>query len=526
MNAIIYARYSSDNQREESITAQIRDCTEYAERNGYSVVKIYTDEAKSAQTDDRPGFLRMMSHVKGNLVKADVLIVHKIDRFARNRYDSAFYKRELRKAGVLVQSVLEHLDDSPESIILESVLEGMAEYYSKNLAREVMKGMRETALQAKHTGGLPPLGLDVDKNKTYIINESEARAVRMIFEMRAAGHGYNTIRDALHKHGYKTKLGKPFGKNSLHEILRNKKYIGTYIFNRSASKNPDGKRNNHLSKSPDKVIEIPNAIPAIIPESLFWRVQNKMNQNKKLNTTGGHKAKVVYLLSGLIWCGVCGKRMVGSSSTYKTRVTKETKQRHYYLCNNADRTKTCINKKINKHTIEEYVLDKLKQGIFSEEAMPRLAEKLYAHYANMKKETADEGNYLNKELDKVDRQIKNIVDAIAEGTVVIRAFAEKLKSLENEKATLESRYQEWLIRQQEQIVSLEKILEFLNTYKQALNSDDPLVVKQVIERFVRDVKINTDTIEVNLMVSVHTTGGGGGSRTHRPKEEPQDLLRA
>lgn len=511
MKAIIYARYSSDNQREESITAQIRACTEYAERNGYSIIKIYTDEAKSAQTDDRPGFLKMMSEIKGNLVKPDFLIVHKIDRFARNRYDSAFYKRELRKAGVMVQSVLEHLDDSPESIILESVLEGMAEYYSKNLAREVMKGMRETALQAKHTGGLPPLGFDVDKNKNYVINESEAPAVRMIFEMRDAGYGYNAILDALHKNGYKTKLGKPFGKNSLHEILRNKKYIGTYVFNRSASKNPDGKRNNHLSKNPEDVIEIPNAIPAIIPESLFWRVQEKMNQNKKQNATGGQKAKVVYLLSGLIWCGECGKRMVGSSSTYKTRVTREIRQRHYYLCNNADRTKTCNNKKINKHTIEEYVLNKLKQDIFSDEAMPKLAKKLYDFYSNSKKEAAGEGDYLKKELAKVDRQIENIVDAIADGTAVVRAFTKKLKSLENKKATLESRYQEWYIKQQEQIISFEKILEILNNYKQALHSDDPLVVKQVIERFVKKVIIKTDTIEVNLMVSVHTTGGGGGS---------------
>ncbi|RYD07177.1 hypothetical protein N752_00920 [Desulforamulus aquiferis] len=510
MKAVIYARYSSDNQREESITAQIRACTDHAERNGYSIIKIYKDEAKSAQTDDRPDFLKMMSEIKGSLVKPDILIIHKIDRFARNRYDSAFYKRELRKAGVKIQSVLEHLDDSPESIILESVLEGMAEYYSKNLAREVMKGMRETALQAKHTGGLPPLGFDVDKEKNYVINESEAPAVRMIFEMRDAGYGYNTIRDTLHQHAYKTKLGKPFGKNSLHEILRNKKYIGTYVFNRSASKSQEGKRNNHLSKDQENVIEIPNAIPAIIPESLFG-VQEKMNKNKRLNATGGQKAKVVYLLSGLIWCGECGKRMVGSSSTYKTRVTRETRQRYYYLCNNADRTNTCNNKKINKSSIEEYVLGKLQQDIFSDTAMPKLAENLYAYYSNSKKETAGEGDYLKKELAKIDRQIENIVDAIAEGTVVVRAFAEKLKNLENQKATLESRYQEWLIKQQEQVISLDKIMEILTTYKEALNNDDPLVVKQVIERFVKKVMIKTDTIEVNLMVSVYTTGGGGGS---------------
>ncbi|RYD01229.1 hypothetical protein N752_31300 [Desulforamulus aquiferis] len=136
-----------------------------------------------------------------------------------------------------------------------------------------------------------------------------------------------------------------------------------------------------------------------------------MNKNKRLNATGGQKAKVVYLLSGLIWCGECGKRMVGSSSTYKTRVTRETRQRYYYLCNNADRTNTCNNKKINKSSIEEYVLGKLQQDIFSDTAMPKLAENLYAYYSNSKKETAGEGDYLKKELAKIDRQIENIVDA-------------------------------------------------------------------------------------------------------------------
>ncbi|MCL6559890.1 MAG: recombinase family protein, partial [Firmicutes bacterium] len=176
MKAVIYARFSSDNQREESITAQVRACTEYAQRKGYAVVKVYTDEARSAITDDRPGFLQMIEDIKSGRVKADLLLVHKLDRFARNRYDSAFYKRELRRAGVRVESVLEHLDDSPESILMESVIEGMAEYYSRNLAREVMKGMKETALQGKHNGGKPPLGYDVDSEGRYIINEAEAIA--------------------------------------------------------------------------------------------------------------------------------------------------------------------------------------------------------------------------------------------------------------------------------------------------------------------------------------------------------------
>ena len=123
----------------------------------------------------------------------EAVIVHKLDRFARNRYDSAFYKRELRHHNVRIISVLEQLDDSPEAVILESVLEGMAEYYSKNLAREVRKGLNENALKALHNGGVPPLGLNVNPDKTYSINESEAQAVRIIFDMYANGYGYMMI---------------------------------------------------------------------------------------------------------------------------------------------------------------------------------------------------------------------------------------------------------------------------------------------------------------------------------------------
>jgi site-specific DNA recombinase len=233
VKAAIYARYSSDNQREESIDAQVRAIKEYCTHNNIQIVKLYTDEAKTATTDDRPGFLQMVKDSELGIF--NLVIVHKLDRFARDRYDSAFYKRQLKRNGVRLISVLEQLDDSPESIILESVLEGMAEYYSANLAREVMKGMKETALQCKHTGGKPPLGYDVAEDKTYIINEQEAQAVRLIFNMYATGKGYNEIIDKLNKEGYRTQTGRKFGKNSIHDILRNEKYRGIYIFNRDTN---------------------------------------------------------------------------------------------------------------------------------------------------------------------------------------------------------------------------------------------------------------------------------------------------
>ena len=155
MHLVAYARYSSDNQREESITAQLRAIHSWAESNGHTIVKEYIDEALSARTDKRPNFLKMIEDSK--IEDWNGVVVHKLDRFSRNRYNSAVYKKILRDSGKKLFSVLEKLDDSPESIIMESMLEGLSEYYSANLAREVKKGLKENALNCKHNGGTPPL---------------------------------------------------------------------------------------------------------------------------------------------------------------------------------------------------------------------------------------------------------------------------------------------------------------------------------------------------------------------------------
>jgi Recombinase./Resolvase, N terminal domain. len=214
--------------------------------------------------------LQMIKDSEMNIFQA--VIVHKLDRFARNRYDNAFYKRLLKKNGIRLISVLEPLDDSPESIILESVLEGMAEYYSRNLAREVMKGLKENAFQAKFNGGIAPLGYDI-KDGYYVINEKEAEAVKLIFKMYNDGYSYGCIIDELNLRGYKTKKGNAFSKNSLHDILRNERYIGKYIFNK-------GTKNNHNICKEDVII-IDDAIPAIIDKNLFEEVQKKMEKAKR-----------------------------------------------------------------------------------------------------------------------------------------------------------------------------------------------------------------------------------------------------
>lgn len=325
--AAAYARYSSDNQDIASIDAQIRAIREYCERNKICLSKIYTDEARSATTDNRPEFQQMIRD--SSLGLFDAIIVHKLDRFSRDRFDSAFYKHQLRKNGIRLISVLENLDDSPESIILESVLEGMAEYYSRNLAREVMKGMKETALQCKHTGGKPPLGYDVAPDKTYVINEEESHVVRSIFEIYAAGSGYSEIMSK----GYKTKTRHPFGKNSIHEILKNEKYRGVYVFNRTEKK-INGKRNHHKYKKENEIIRIEGGMPRLISDETWERVQERMIKNKK----GVNSAKETYLLSGLIYCGKCTGAMTGT----RKHAGRNKELYVSYECSTRKRTKAAI----------------------------------------------------------------------------------------------------------------------------------------------------------------------------------------
>ena len=274
--AVAYARFSSDHQRNESIDAQMRAIRDYAQDNQILIVDEYIDRAKSATTDQRPEFQRMIEDSEKR--SFDIIIVHKLDRFSRNRYDSAFYKRKLRQNGVVLHSVTEHLDDSPEGIFMESFFEGQAEYYSKNLAREVMKGLKENAYNCVHTGGKPPIGYDVDRDtKKLVINDYEAQSVKLIFQRFLEGRGYGEIIDELNVLGYKTKQGGYFTKNSLHSLLKNEKYTGNMVYNRSASKDVDGKRNGHKWKPESDWIRIEDAFPAIVSKDDFELVQQKMS---------------------------------------------------------------------------------------------------------------------------------------------------------------------------------------------------------------------------------------------------------
>ena len=205
MIGVIYARYSSDNQREESIDGQLRECRAFAEKNDITLLEPYIDRALSAKTDNRPNFQKMIKDSASK--KFDVVIVWKLDRFARNRYDSAHYKSVLRKNGVRVMSATESISEGAEGILLESMLEGMAEYYSAELSEKVVRGLTENALKCKYNGGKIPIGYHIDENQFYQINPITAPAVLEAFQKYANGATMQEITDELNVKGSRTTQG-------------------------------------------------------------------------------------------------------------------------------------------------------------------------------------------------------------------------------------------------------------------------------------------------------------------------------
>lgn len=478
-NAVMYARYSSDNQREESITAQVRAMTEYATDEKYNVIGIYKDEALTGTADDRDDFIRMIKDSKSGLF--DTILVHKLDRFARNRYDSAYYKRQLKLNGVRVVSVLERLDDSPESIILESVLEGMAEYYSANLAREVKKGHNENALQAKHNGGIPPLGFDVGPDRRLVINEFESIAVNIIFTMYAGGHTYQEIIDELNKEKFKTKLRKPFTKTGLHSILGQEKYIGTFIYNRR-HRNPDGSYNNH--KENKNAIRIEGGCPQIVDTKLWEKVQNRRKANK--HKGGRNSAKTVYLLSGKIFCGECGAVMQG----HGTRDSKTKTKYSYYVCSKKKRFKTCSLNGVVKEDIENLVLDHLHENVFSDSMIEKTIDKIYNYVNSKNNDTPEMMDTYKKDLLKIEKEIEQTIDLLLSG-YRHDSIKNRMDQLEEDKKELEHLIIQKDLEMNRVRYTRREIREFLESFR-GFKTMELKQQKKVINIFVHKVIIFED----------------------------------
>ena len=491
VKAVAYARFSSDNQRDESIDAQLRAINEYTDRNNIKIVKVFADRAKSATSANRPEFQNMIKYCESDNTGISMVIVHKLDRFSRDKYDSAMYKQKLKVKGIRVVSVLENLDNSPESLILESVIEGMAQYYSANLAREVAKGQKENALKALHNGGDAPLGYDVAFDKTYLVNEEEAQAVKIIFDMYVNGYSYSNIIDKLNDLGYKTKRGNKFGKNSLHGILSNEKYTGVYVFNKTQRKGINGKRNGHKQKSEDEIIKVEGGMPQIIDKEVFLQAQEMMQKRKK--SPGAHKATTLYLLTGLIRCGECGHAMQGNK-----RKDKYGNDYISYRCGCRKQKRDCNNKEIKRDYLEEFILQEIEKNILNDEAIPVLSKALNEKINDKTESNEELLKSLEQRLDKVNKEISNILNAIMNG-IVNNILKDKLDELEQVKLNLDLKMNELKIENKVAdgiCITEEQIKNMFSRFKEFVLKRNIPECKKFIGDYIKEVIVYKDHVEV------------------------------
>ena len=402
MKGVIYARYSSDNQREESIEGQLRECKEYAERNDITILGTYIDRALSAKTDNRPEFQHMIKDSAKGLF--DVVLVWKLDRFARNRYDSARYKNLLKKNGVKVISARENISEGSEGIILEAMLEGYAEYYSAELSEKVIRGLTDNALKCKYNGGTVPMGYYIDEQQYYQIDPKTAPVVLEMFTKYSEGATMQELVNLLNSRGMRSIRGGKITLNIMNHLLKNRRYMGEYSYR-------------------DVVKE--DGIPAIVPKELFERVQERLAKNKK--APARHKAEDDYLLTTKLYCGKCGSFMVGESGTSHTM-----KVHRYYRCVNTKKRKLCDKKAVKKDWIEDLVVNYTMKAIMNDEVMERLIDTLM----ELQKKESTDLPLLKKQLAETEKGINNMLNAIQAG-IFTPSTKQRLDELEETKSQLE-----------------------------------------------------------------------------------------
>ena len=457
MKAVIYARYSSDNQREESIEGQVRECQSFAERKGYTVIRTYIDRALSGtRADNRPEFQQMISD--STLREFQYVIVWKIDRFSRDKFDSVKYKYALKSSGVSVISATEPIDGSPEGQMMESVFEGISVYYIKDLAQKTSRGMTENAIKGKFNGGTLTFGYTIDENHHFQLDPVNAPIVLDVFTRYSEGE---TIRSILE--GINSKMsnnGRKFTYQFQNWMLNNRRYLGEYKFQDTI--------NNE-------------AIPPIVTQELFDKCQHRLNVNKhKAGSFKNNKEK--YLLTGKIFCGICGATISGISGTGKCKSIYR-----YYKCMNVKKHK-CNKKPVQKELIENIVLN-AAMDIFKDKA---LVKRISKACFDLQSKESPMLPALKRRLRENQKEIKNLMKAIKAG-IVLKTTKSELEKLEAEQEQLETNIAiEKLVKP---VIPQEKIQAWLMNFA-AADLSDKSQKQKIIDIFVNSVYVYDDRVVI------------------------------
>jgi len=458
--AVAYARYSSAGQRDVSIEQQLADIRAFAKRSGFTIVHEYADHAKSGfkNSSARTAFQSMMAAAgDGNF---DSVICWKVDRFGRNREESALFKGRLRRFGVKVFYAMEPIPEGSAGVLLEGMLEATAEWYSRQLSENVLRGMADNARRCLYNG-THILGYRADTGGRYEIQEDEAAVVREIFSLYRSGYSSARIAKDLNARGLRTWRGNPYNAQGILKIISNERYAGTYIWGS---------------------VRTPGGMPAIVTAEEFEEAQRM----KKKTARHVEQGVTDYLLTGKAFCGLCGCSMVGDSGTSKLG-----NRYYYYSCLHRKRDHACTKRSVPKDDLERTVVSFVLDHVLSDAEIGKIADAVMALQAEELKRSplaAMEAEHL-----EVTKKIDNINNAIASG-IWNSSTSVMLKGLEDEAETLRVSI-ETLRYSQAQLVDRDRVLFFLHQFTKG-DLDDPLLRWKVIDTFVNSVYVYDDHLKI------------------------------
>ncbi len=495
MKVALYVRVSSEKQAEKdlSIVAQLKALREYAGKHGWTVVTEFKDEAESARTANRPAFQEMIGHAKRADKPFDAILIWKFSRFARNREDAIIYKALLRKRGVSVISMNEQIEDSPAGKMLEGMIEVMDEFYSANLGQDTIRGLKENASRG-FLNGCSSMGYKAKKvmdgnnmRSKSELDETYAPIIKRIFKMSLAGLGLKEIAKTLNAEGIKTNKGKLWSNSIIGYILKNETYTGTMIYNRKS-------RHKASANHPAEVIRLENNHTAIISREDFESVQ-KLVAARSPKIIHPRSINSDYLLSGLLYCGKCGSKLIGSSA--------KSGRFAYYTCSTYAKKgkKACDMKLLNQTQIENLVIDRLRTNVLTEQNLTELFNIFQEEAKQTSTDSKDRLESLDRQLEGLKNRLGKLYNSLESGKLDVDDLAPRIKEIKGQIEALEAQKAEVLAASQPQTASLD--MPTLKAYVQDLA--DLLKKGSIVEQrgflrsFVKRIDVNHPQVTIEYL---------------------------
>jgi site-specific DNA recombinase len=489
MRAAIYARVSSERQDVDlSISAQLKALRDYAIKNGYTVIKEYVDEAESGRTTARPAFREMIATSKLKHPPFNVILVWKLSRFARNREDSIIYKSLLRKQGIQVVSINEPIEDTPTGRLMEGIIEVIDEFYSSNLAQDVIRGMRENAARGFFNGSRAPFGYIRKKAKdgekmrnTLEPDTSHIAIVQRIFKECADGKGLKEITKDLNRDGIPAPAGGKWGKQRIHKILTNEAYVGCLVWGK-----------NHKGK-PLPPVRKEGAWPAIIDRETYDRVQTSLN-TRAPKVTHPRVTSSHYLLSGLIRCHKCGAAYIGYAA--------KSGRFHYYVCGTtySKGKETCPSQHLPKETVERFVVEKIKSYVLTDGHLAELVKLVNEELDSSIKDYKERIDVIDGEIEQWQGKLERLYDFIETRAIEPVRMAKRITEVQDkieEMRKVRLEIEEALQTRRLEPIDPQTVLDYVKDLKEFLEDSNIFERRAFLRSFIESIEVDDHQITLN-----------------------------